>query len=77
MKKVGTLALIIFTIGFVYLMLLVFQPTINSMAETANSSVNATTYPETQAVIQGFPFWIWLVPASVGMVAVVVTLSEK
>lgn len=77
MRKIGSLLVVIFFVGIAYLFILAAQPTINAMVETANSSANWTTYPTAQPVVQGFPFWIYFVPAGVGFAAVVAILRSK
>lgn len=80
MKKIGTIALIIFFVALAYLFLTAMQPVINNSVETANATIdassNSTRYTETQAVLVGFPLWTWFVPATVGTAAVVITLKK-
>ena len=77
MKTAGTLAIIIFLVGMAYLIIIVMQPVTNSIVESVNATIDWTNYPETQAVLIGWPLWAYFVPATIGMVAVVIVLSTK
>lgn len=80
MRKYVSVFLIIVFVTLAYLLLMMVQPTINSVVVSANTTIGASSnwsdYPETQAVLEGFPFWIWFVPATIGGAAVVITLKK-
>lgn len=70
MKKLGMIILVFFFVGLAYLIMMTLQPFTNQVIDTVNSTANWTNYPETQAVLVGWPFWAYLLPAGMGMVAV-------
>lgn len=81
MQKAGRIVIIIIVVAAAYGMITIFQPITNSMVQTANSSIAASSnwsnYPETQAVLLGWPFWLWMLPGSAGVLATVVVLTKK
>ncbi len=80
MRKIGNIAIVIFLVGVAYILMMLFQPAINTMVATANSTSNWTAHPSfgyAQAALVGWPFWSYLVPVSIGSVAVVVILKGE
>ena len=80
MRKIGHIALVVFMIGVLYLLMMIFQPAINSMVETANSTVNSTAHDSfkyAQAALLGWPFWCYLIPVAIGMILVVAILKGE
>lgn len=75
MKKIGTLVIIYAVVVVVYLLMMALQPFTNAMVETANATVNATTYPETQAVLVGWPFYAYIVPGGIAIIATIAVLK--
>lgn len=74
-KKAGLILLVIFMVIGVYVIMMALQPFTNAVVETVNTTANWTNYPETQAVLVGWPFWVYLLPASFGMVATYIILK--
>ncbi len=78
MKKIGTILVVMFLVGFAYILMMMFQPATNAMIETANSTVNWTAHSSfgyAQAAMVGWPFWSYLVPVSIGTIAIVAILK--
>ena len=60
------------------MLMIMFQTPINAMIETTNSSVNWTAHSSfglAQAAMVGWPFWSYLIPGSIGTIAIVFTLK--
>lgn len=80
MRKFGHLIILIIFVGILYLMMMMFQPSINAMIETANSSVNWSAnehFPLAQAAMVGWPFWAYLVPAGIGIAGAIGILKGE
>lgn len=77
LQKAGWILIIYCVIGLVYVLMMTFQPFTNSVVATVNASVNWTEFPETQALMVGWPFWSYFVPASIGLVLTVMILRDK
>ena len=74
MRKIGNIAIVVFLVGFCYILMMLFQPAINTLVATANSTSNWTAHSSfgyAQSALVGWPFWAYLVPVSIGSVAVV------
>ena len=77
MGKLGRLIIIIGLVIMAYLMLMVLQPFTNVAIQTANASANWSNFPGGQEAIVGYPFWVYLIPFLIGMLAVVGILRSK
>lgn len=68
--------LIDFTIAagvvFAYIMMAAFQPGVNDIIATANTSGNWTNFRDAQAVVTSYPLYSWFIPGLVGLIAIVV-----
>lgn len=82
MKKVGQLILIFAFVVFCYLFMMALQPFTNAVVESTNSTIaaassNWTNYKGAQAVLVGWPFWAYLIPASFGAILTVGVLRSE
>lgn len=80
MKKIGLLFVTTFMVVMAYLLMMLFQPSINSMIQTTNSTVNWTAHSNfglAQAAMIGWPFWSYLIPGSIGLIAWVAILKGE
>ncbi len=79
MNKIGALLIITFGVVVTYLLLLVFQPTFNSIISTANttSSVGSGHYWGAQAFLLGIPWFVSFIPVIIGLIAVVMVLKRR
>lgn len=81
MRKIGHLILLCGFIGLLYLLMMAFQPATNTIIESANSSINWTAHKSfglAQAAMVGWPFWVYLIPAGIGIpLAVAIIKGEK
>lgn len=77
MKKIGYLIMIYSAVIVVYLMMMALQGFTNDIVTTVNASATWTNYPETQAVLIGWPFWAYLIPAALGLIATVNVLRGE
>jgi len=80
MKKIGAILMVLFLVGFAYLLMIMLQPSTNAMIETTNSTVNWTAHSSfgfAQAAMVGWPFWSYLIPGSIGTIAIVGILKGE
>ena len=80
MNKIGQVFIVIGLVAACYLILLVVMPVLNQFASSANatiqSSVNVTLFPGAVEVLLAAPWVLWFVPASIGMIAVVLIMRR-
>jgi len=80
LKKVGRIILTVAFVGILYIMMALFQPAINTLIVSANTSANWSAhaeFPKTQALMIGWPFWSYLIPASIGVIVSVQILRSN
>lgn len=75
MKKIGLIALTLGFVIFAYMILTLVQPTLVDIANTANTTMSASSnmsnYPGTAEVMTGSPLWLYFVPAVLGGIIIV------
>lgn len=77
MKKFGLLFVTTMMVVLCYILMMLFQPSINTMIASTNSTVNWTQHSNfalAQAAMVGWPFWAYFIPASIGLIAWVAIL---
>lgn len=78
MNKFGTIIVIVFLIAILYVTLTLVMPTVADMANTANTSMaatsNMTDYPGVSEAMVFGPWFLYLSPAVIGLIAVFVIL---
>jgi len=81
LSKIGWVLGIWVAITVVYIVMTAAMPGINTIVQTANSTINATSnlsnYPGLQDTIESSPLWLYVIPAAVGGIATVVVLKRK
>ena len=80
MRKSGHILITVFLVGFAYILMMLFQPTVNNMVETSNSSIDWTgheSFEYAQVVLIGWPFWSYLVPVTIGTAVVIKILKGE
>jgi len=81
MKKIGQVLIVVFIVTLCYFLLIVIQPTVVELVETANTTMTAVTanvsaYPGSQDTLIATPLILWFVPGVIGMIAVVIILRQ-
>ena len=63
-----------------YIILATLQPVIGGITGEASAMLTATSnmtnYPGAAEVVSGFPFYMWLIPGAVGVIATVVEIKS-
>jgi len=80
MRKIGSIAIVVFFVGLVYILMMLFQPATLAMIETTNSTANwsaHSSFSYAQAALVGWPFWSYIIPVSIGTIAVVGILKSE
>jgi len=81
MKKATTIIGIMFAMGILYALLLVFMPFLADTAATVNMSMNAShnmsNYPGASETMLASPWLLMFVPAIIGIIYVVIVLKKK
>ena len=79
--KIGWVLGIWAAILVVYVVMTASMPGINSLVQTANETLVATSnmsnYPGLQDTVESSPLWLYVIPAAVGGIATVVVLKRK
>ena len=80
-EKIKLVGLIIGAVTVAYLILTAVMPVLTDAASTANTTIsgssNFTDYPGTQGALLASPFWLYFVPAIIGIAVIVVVLKRK
>ena len=80
-EKVKLVGLIIGAVIIAYLFLTATMPVISDFASTANTTISSTSnmsdYPGTQGALLAAPFWLYFVPAIIGIAAIVFALKRR
>ena len=67
-------------ISLAYIIISFIQPTVQSISDstwaTVNASSNLSNYAGTGESIQLFPFFMWFVPGTIGIVTTVIVLRK-
>lgn len=80
MNKIISLVMIVVVVGIMYMFMILLQPTMSSIISSANTSINWTAHADferAQAAMIGWPFWAYLIPGSLGIVAVIGVLKGQ
>jgi len=81
MKKVGWVIVLWAGIVIAYIILTAAMPAINSLVQTANETMVATSnmsnYPGSQEAILTAPLWLYFLPGGIGIMATVMILMAK
>jgi hypothetical protein len=77
MHKILIDIMIVGGVIFAYIFMAAFQPGTNAIINSVNSSTNWTGFESTQAAINSYPLWGWLIPGLVGIIAFVVNHKGK
>ena len=80
MNKLGGVAIIVFLVVVLYLILMAVMPVLTSVVSTANTTMaassNLSNYPGTQEVVLASPWFLWFVPAVIGIIALIIHLKS-
>ncbi len=80
MNKIGHVIIVTLIVGAAMLLLLTFMPVVTEMANTANTTMSATSnmsnYPGTGEFMVAAPWLLFFVPPTIGMVVVVIILKR-
>lgn len=80
MNKIGHVLIVIGLVIAAYLILMVTMGTVVDLAETANTTItassNLTLYPGASEGLIAAPWVLWWVPGTIGMIAIVIILRK-
>lgn len=77
MKQILHLLVVIGAVVLAYIFLMIVHTPTREIIDTVNTTANWTSYPEAQAFMLGWVWWVWFVPAVFGIAAVVYILKFK
>lgn len=82
MANMGSVIKVVVGVSIVYLLMLVVMPILGLFATSANvtitaSGVNITAHPGSTDILFIAPWFLWFVPASIGMVIIVAILKRR
>ena len=80
MNKIGQVIVVTLIVGAAMLFLLVTMPVVTEMANTANTTMSATSnmshFPGTAEFMVSVPWLLFFVPPTIGMIVVVIILKR-
>jgi hypothetical protein len=78
-NKLGAILIIIFGVSFAYILLVAVYPALTSMVTSANASLPAdmSAYPAGREIVTAAPWYLFFIPAVIGIVALIITLKAK
>lgn len=80
MRKMGAIAVTVAMVIICYLLMLVTVPVMVGLISTANTTMtassNMTNYPGTAGFLTSMPWICWFIPASLGIVVIIMILRK-
>ena len=80
MNKIGAIAITVGMVIICYLLMLVTVPVMVGLISTANTTMaassNMSAYPGTAGFLVSMPWICWFVPASLGIVVIIMILRK-
>jgi len=80
MGKIGQVFIVAVVVTVAYLLLLLTMPTIVDFANTANTTMHASSnmsqYPGTAEAVVSAPWILWFAPGVIGLASIVIILKR-
>jgi hypothetical protein len=75
MKKIGIVVGMTLAVIIVYIILVLTQPVINEVVSTANATGNWTGFESTQAALNAYPIYMWVIPGAIYLIAITIYIK--